>query len=99
MSESASACACAGARGYLVPALGVNGKRVERFARDHREQSELLSYVVAQVREPSPPAVLFARSMVIFADLLREDMRREEAQTLTPSALRGSGIRFEAMTG
>ena len=84
---------------YLAPVLRVDAKRVERLERDHREQRQLLSYIVARVREPACPAALLARTMAIFADLLREDMRGEETNTLISPASRDSEIRFEAAFG
>ena len=84
---------------YLAPLLEADAKRVERLERDHREQRELLSFVVARVREPSCPAVLLARTMADLADLLRQDMRREEDYTLIPCASFDDATRFEATAG
>ncbi len=79
--------------------LEVDAKCIESSKRDHSEQSDLLTYVVARVNESACPAELFARTMVIFADLLREDMRSEEAQMLIPHALRDCEIGLAAGMG
>jgi len=63
-----------------------DAQRLKRLEEDHREQRELLRYILGRVREPTCPAVLVARTMLDFASLLREDIRREEAEILLPSA-------------
>ena len=73
----------------LAPALFErDAKRFARLEEDHREQRELLRYIVDRLRETECPAILVARTMADFASLLREDMYREETLTLLPCAPR-----------
>ncbi len=68
----------------LVPAVrALAGPRVaEQIVEEHREQRELLDYLVGHLSHPERPGVLLARELHHFATLLREDMREEEALLL-----------------
>lgn len=68
----------------LVPAVRVlAGPRVaERIVEEHREQRELLDYLVGHLSHPERPGVLLARELHHFATLLQEDMQEEEALLL-----------------
>lgn len=77
----------------LEPALrarGTEGQRLaERLAHEHREQRELLAYLVARLRDQPRPTLLVAREIVHFAEYLRLDMAHEESTLLTAAALGG----------
>lgn len=75
----------------LEPALrtrGAEGVRLaDRLAHEHREQRELLAYLVARLRDQPHPTLLLAREIVHFAEYLRLDMAHEESTLLTAAAL------------
>ncbi len=58
-----------------------------RLAQDHREQRELLSYVLQRLRDASRPPVVLARDLLAFVELLRHDMADEERALLSDEAL------------
>ena len=69
----------------LAPALiDHDAKRGALLEQDHREQRLLMRYVIDRLRDPTRPAVLVARTMLDFGIALRQDMRREEVETLLP---------------
>jgi hemerythrin-like domain-containing protein len=51
----------------------------DRLAREHREQRELLRYLVGRLEQESRPTTLIARELTSFCDYLRQDMEHEEA--------------------
>jgi hemerythrin-like domain-containing protein len=70
----------------LAPALRRAGRigreRAERLDADHREQRELLDYLLEKVRDPSRPAAVLAAEWRSFVELLRDDMAEEELTIL-----------------
>lgn len=54
----------------------------DRLAREHREQRELLHFLVGRLGQERRPTTLIARELVSFCEYLREDMAREEANLL-----------------
>ncbi len=71
---------------HLAPALrrAAEGgrQRCDRLARDHREQRELLRYVLERLVDASRPPVVLARDLLALAELLRSDMADEERWAL-----------------
>jgi hemerythrin-like domain-containing protein len=71
---------------FLAPALRRAGpagrERAERLDADHREQRELLSYLLDKVRDPSRPAAVLADEWRSFVELLLDDMAQEELTIL-----------------
>jgi len=51
----------------------------ERLRREHREQRELLYYLVGRLEEESRPTSLVAREMRSFCAAIRDDMCHEES--------------------
>jgi len=67
----------------LLRALPRNGNELaERLVREHREQRELLSFLVGRLGEESRPTSLIARELTGFCEHLRLDMEHEETSVL-----------------
>lgn len=70
----------------LVPRLrGIPSRGpdlAERLAREHREQRELLRYLLDRLREQARPTTLVARELGSFSIYLRDDMSHEESTLL-----------------
>lgn len=68
----------------LVPAVGeIAGQAIaDKITKEHREQRELLEYLVGRIAHFERPTVLLARDLQQFATLLQVDMREEEALLL-----------------
>jgi hypothetical protein len=70
----------------LAPALRCAGaagrEQAERLDADHCEQRELLDYLLDKVRDPTRPGAVLAAEWRSFAELLRDDMAREELAIL-----------------
>ena len=73
--------------------------RAERLAREHREQRELLQYLLERLREESRPTLLVAREFRNFALLLRSDMEQEEETALREDLLRDDARRVDPERG
>lgn len=77
----------------LVPALrglGDRGKRLaERLMHEHREQRELLQYLLRRLTRDERPSQVIARELAGFADYVRQDMVHEEETILTEDLLSG----------
>jgi hemerythrin-like domain-containing protein len=70
----------------LVPALRAIPERGEELAdrleREHREQRELLDYLLNRLEEEKRPTTLVARELEGFSAYLRVDMSYEESMIL-----------------
>jgi iron-sulfur cluster repair protein YtfE (RIC family) len=88
---------------YLLPALreadAWGAERAERLTRDHREQRELLDFLNFRLREQARPLALLIREVEHVIELLREDMREEEAELLDERVLRDDVIAIDVQTG
>ncbi len=65
----------------LAPALrAVNpsGRQADRLAHEHREQRELLAYLLGRLEKTSMPTTLVARELRNFVGYVRFDMVHEE---------------------
>lgn len=75
----------------LEPALQGAGPQGERMARrlahEHREQRELLRYLLRRLQQHPAPTLLVARQIVDFAGFLRVEMDHEERTMLSPALL------------
>jgi len=71
---------------FLVPALrraGPAGRaRADQLGADHREQRELLDYLLDKVRDRSRPAAVLAAEWRSLVELLLDDMAQEELTIL-----------------
>ena len=71
---------------FLAPALRRAGpagrERAEQLGADHREQRELLDYLLDKVRDPSRPAAVLAAEWRSLVELLLDDMAQEELTIL-----------------
>jgi hemerythrin-like domain-containing protein len=71
----------------LEPALrarGAEGARLaERLVHEHREQRELLTYLLGRLADNRHPTLLVAREVRNFVEYLRLDMAHEEATLLS----------------
>jgi len=80
---------------FLAPALrraGPAGRdRAERLDVDHREQRELLDYLLGKLRDPSRPAAVLAAEWRSFVELMLADMAQEELTILERELLGDSG--------
>lgn len=75
----------------LVPLLRKLPERGEELAdrleREHREQRELLDYLVSRLDEERRPTLLIAREIQSFCDYLKVDMSHEESTLLREDLL------------
>ena len=75
----------------LEPALQRAGERGQRLLRrlehEHREQRELLGYLLSRLRERPEPTILLSRQLHNFANYLRLEMEHEEKTLLVPELL------------
>lgn len=75
----------------LEPALRrgtAEGMRLaERLAHEHREQRELLAYLVNRLQQHQAPTLLVAREVRHFVEYLHLDMAYEEETLLAAAAL------------
>jgi hemerythrin-like domain-containing protein len=62
-------------------------ERAEDLAAEHREQRELLEFLIGRLTRECRPTSLVARELRSFIDCLREDMDDEEATLLAPEVL------------
>ena len=73
----------------LAPALrlsGTEGERIaDRLAHEHREQRELIGYLLRRLDQQRAPTILVARELRHFAEYLRFDMQHEEKTMLKES--------------
>jgi len=88
----------------LAPALrraGPEGcERADRLDADHREQRDLLDYLLDKVGDPTRPAAVLAVEWRSFVELLLDDMAQEELDILDRELLVGRlgiGRRTEGM--
>jgi hemerythrin-like domain-containing protein len=75
----------------VTPALRASGpdgqRRADRLAHEHREQRELLRYLMSRLEPDDPPTLLVARELRNFIAYLRMDMAHEEETMLTDAVL------------
>jgi len=75
----------------LKPALLGSGPQGVRGARhlehEHREQRELIRYLLGRLSKTRTPTLLIAREIRHFAEYLRLDMEHEERDLLTDEIL------------
>jgi hypothetical protein len=79
----------------LEPALRQVGPEGERLAHrlrsEHREQRELLKYLIARLEHHPEPTILIARELQNFTGFLRFEMVHEEETMLSEAILGSSG--------
>jgi hemerythrin-like domain-containing protein len=77
----------------LVPALRSIPERgavlAKRLEREHKEQRELLTYLLSRLEQEHRPTTLIARELQGFCDYLRVDMGHEEETLLQEQILLG----------
>ncbi|UCE84709.1 MAG: hemerythrin domain-containing protein [Deltaproteobacteria bacterium] len=77
---------------YLAPALRAAGaegeRRAESLAHEHREQRELLRYLLGRIHELQRPTILIAREVRSFVGYVRVDMEHEEKTILSEAVFR-----------
>ncbi len=77
---------------FLEPALRAGGlagiEHARRLTEDHREQRELLDYILAGLRDLNRPARVIAGQMRSLVELVLDDMALEE-RTITKGAVLG----------
>ena len=81
----------------LAPALRRAGpagcERAERLDADHRDQRDLLDYLLDKVSDPSRPAAVLAAEWRSFVELLLDDMAQEELTIVERELLEDSRTR------
>ena len=87
---------------HLVPVLreadGWGDVRIDRFAKEHLEQRELLEYILRQLHDDDRPDDVMARNVVDFAALLRADMDDEESVFLDERVVRDDPVAIDLLT-
>ncbi len=75
----------------LAPRLRCAGDRgrklAEHLGHEHREQRELLQYLLARLGESTIPTLLIARELRNFVSYVRLDMEHEEGDLLAEDVL------------
>jgi len=88
---------------HLVPVLREADSwgevRIERFGREHREQRELLEYVLRELHDERRPEPVVARRVLDLVALLRADMDEEESVFLDERILRDDPIAIDLFAG
>jgi len=78
-------------QGLVAPALQASGadgeRRADQLAHEHREQRELLRYLMSRLDSHAEPTLLVARELRNFIAYLRMDMAHEEKTLLTDELL------------
>ena len=76
---------------HLVPALealpGTGPTLANRLVREHKEQRELILFLLRRLEDETRPTTLMAREVKGFADYLRTDMAYEESVLLKENLL------------
>jgi hemerythrin-like domain-containing protein len=77
---------------HLARRLRTQGERGQRLAdrleHEHREQRELLNYLLGRLGDSTTPTLLVARELRNFVSYVRLDMEHEERDLLTEDVLR-----------
>jgi len=77
---------------FLAPALRAGGlagiEHSEHLADDHREQRELLSYILSGLRDRDRPARVVADQLRSLVELILDDMALEEMTIIKGALLR-----------
>ena len=80
--------------GLLEPVLRKTGPEGERLAHrlrdEHREQRELLRYLIGRLEQHPEPTILIAREIQNFAGYLQVEMAHEEKTMLSVTVLGGT---------
>ncbi len=86
----------------LAPALleadAWGEERAQQLAAEHREQRELLAFILDRLRDAERPTALLARELRAFADILRIDMQHEEETELSEAILRDDTVASDVET-
>ena len=79
----------------LTPALRAAGAQgaqlLNRLEHEHREQRELLKFLLARLRQYPYPTIVIARELQNFGGFLRFEMNHEEEALLSPEVLSNGG--------
>ena len=70
----------------LRGAASWGGEREAQMRRDHREQRQVLRYLLEKLRDRQRPNHLLARNLLDFSAMLRDDMTEEEQALLESDA-------------
>lgn len=73
--------------------------RAEELATEHRDQRELLAYLVQRLEDTTRPPTLLVQDLLHFTALLRDDMTREEREVLDEELLRDDVIGIDVNSG
>ena len=88
---------------FLRPALleadAWGEERAALLDRDHKEQREMLAFVLGMVRDLSRPRDVIARNLLDLVRLLNEDMEDEEQVLLDERVLRDDVVAIEVESG
>jgi iron-sulfur cluster repair protein YtfE (RIC family) len=88
---------------YLLPALrdadAWGEERALRLAADHREQRELLGFILERLHDPTRTDAMVVRDVHGLIALLREDMREEEEELLDERVLRDDVVAIDMEAG
>ena len=68
-----------------IPKMG--RELAERLEREHREQRELIHFLLGRLEEPERPTTQVAKELQAFADYLKLEMTHEESAILSHQLL------------
>ena len=85
----------------LVGALRDAGgeERAEELRNEHREQREVLTYLLERLLDPTQPQILMVVDLLNFTAWLRDDMRHEEEMILHGDLLRDDVVGIHVNSG
>jgi len=88
---------------FLLPALreadAWGEERAERLLSDHREQRQLLDFILSRLRDAARPEPLVVTDVVHLIAFLREDMVEEERDLLDERVLRDDVVAIDVEAG
>ncbi len=74
-------------------------ERAEALRSEHREQREVLTYLLERLLDPIQPQILMVHDLLNFTAWLSDDMRNEEETILHEGLLRDDVVAIHVNTG
>ena len=85
--------------GALRDADAWGEERAEELRNEHREQREVLTYLLERLLDPTQPQILIVNDLLNFTAWLRDDMRHEEETILHEDLLRDDAVGIHVNSG
>ena len=85
--------------GALRDADAGGEERAEELRNEHREQREVLTYLLERLLDPTQPPILIVNDLLNFTAWLRDDMQHEEETILHEDLLRNDAVGIHVNSG